>query len=70
MSDQRQKNQLVLAFTEKGRSEAPKASQEGTESSPYPDARHNGSYLRAREIGRCGVIEERLDLQCLRRNDG
>lgn len=32
MSDKRQKNQLVLAFTEKGRSEAPKASQEGTES--------------------------------------
>ena len=32
MSDQRQKNQLVLAFTEQGRSEAPKASQEGTES--------------------------------------
>jgi hypothetical protein len=32
MSEQRQKNQLVLAFTEKGRSEAPKASQEGTES--------------------------------------
>src|SRR5450755_456426 len=32
MSDRRQKNQLVLAFTEEGRSEAPKASQEGTES--------------------------------------
>jgi RNA-directed DNA polymerase len=32
MSDKRQKNQLVLAFTEKGRSEALKASQEGTES--------------------------------------
>ena len=32
MSDERQKNQLVLAFTEEGRSEAPKASQEGTES--------------------------------------
>src|ERR1700674_1866086 len=32
MSDKRQKNQLVLAFTEEGRSEAPKASQEGTES--------------------------------------
>jgi RNA-directed DNA polymerase len=32
MSDQRQKNQLVLAFTEEGRSEAPKTSQEGTES--------------------------------------
>jgi hypothetical protein len=32
MSDKRQKNQLVLAFTEKGRSEAPKASREGTES--------------------------------------
>ncbi len=31
-SDKRQKNQLVLAFTEEGRSEAPKASQEGTES--------------------------------------
>jgi hypothetical protein len=32
MSDKRQKNQLVLAFTEEGRSEAPKSSQEGTES--------------------------------------
>ena len=32
MSDKRQKNQLVLAFTEEGRSEAPKASEEGTES--------------------------------------
>src|SRR5271168_5103422 len=32
MSDKRQKNQLELAFTEEGRSEAPKASQEGTES--------------------------------------
>ena len=32
MSDRRQKNQLVLAFTEEGRSEAPKASREGTES--------------------------------------
>jgi RNA-directed DNA polymerase len=32
MSDKRQNNQLVLAFTEEGRSEAPKASQEGTES--------------------------------------
>ena len=32
MSDKRQKNQLVLAFTEEERSEAPKSSQEGTES--------------------------------------
>src|SRR3982074_3856183 len=32
MSDKRQKNQLVLAFAEEERSEAPKASQEGTES--------------------------------------
>src|SRR5580692_7909466 len=32
MSDKRQKNQLVLAFTERDRSEAPKATQEGTES--------------------------------------
>jgi RNA-directed DNA polymerase len=32
MSAKRQKNQLVLAFTEEGRSEAPKASPEGTES--------------------------------------
>jgi RNA-directed DNA polymerase len=31
MSDKRQKNQRVLAITEEGRSEAPKASQEGTE---------------------------------------
>jgi RNA-directed DNA polymerase len=32
MSDRRQKNQLVLAFTEEGRREAPKASREGTAS--------------------------------------
>jgi retron-type reverse transcriptase len=32
MNDKRQKNQLVLAFTEEGRREARKASQEGTES--------------------------------------
>jgi hypothetical protein len=32
MSDKRQKNRLVLAFTEEGRIEAPKAAQEGTES--------------------------------------
>jgi len=32
MSDKRQKNQLVLAFREEDRSEAPKASTEGTES--------------------------------------
>ena len=32
MSDKRQKNQLVLAFTEEERSEAPTTSQEGTES--------------------------------------
>src|SRR5215472_806189 len=31
MSAKRQKNQLVLAFTEEGRGEAPKASREGTE---------------------------------------
>jgi len=32
MSDKRQKNQLVLAFLEEGRGEAPNRSQEGTES--------------------------------------
>ncbi len=32
MSDKRQKNQLVLAFTEEGRGEAPRTSPEGTES--------------------------------------
>ena len=32
MSDKRQKNQLVLAFTEEERSEAPKTPQERTES--------------------------------------
>src|SRR4029453_15918931 len=31
MSDKRQKNQLVLAFTERSRSEAPRDSGEGTE---------------------------------------
>ena len=33
MDDKRQKNQLVLAFMEESRSEAPRASVEGTESS-------------------------------------
>ena len=33
MDDRRQKNQLVLAFMEESRSEAPTASVEGTESS-------------------------------------
>ena len=33
MSDKRQKNQLVLAFADEGRSEAPNLSEEGTESS-------------------------------------
>ena len=32
MSDKRQKNQLMLAFTEESRSEAPMVSAEGTES--------------------------------------
>lgn len=32
MSDKRQKTQLVLAFADEGRSEAPRASEEGTES--------------------------------------
>src|SRR5271157_4391586 len=32
MSDKRQKNQLMLAFTDESRSEAPTASEEGTES--------------------------------------
>jgi RNA-directed DNA polymerase len=32
MSDKRQKNQLVLAFTDESRSEAPRVSEEGTES--------------------------------------
>jgi hypothetical protein len=31
MSAKRQKNQLVLAFAEEGRSEAPKTSREGAE---------------------------------------
>jgi RNA-directed DNA polymerase len=31
MNDERQKNQLVLAFLEEGRSEAPRASERGTE---------------------------------------
>ena len=33
MSDRRQKNQLMLALTEEGRSEAPTASVQGTEAS-------------------------------------
>jgi hypothetical protein len=33
LTDKRQKNQLKLAFTEEGRSEAPRAPREGIESS-------------------------------------
>src|SRR6266481_7014387 len=48
MSDKRQKNQLVLAFTEKGRSEAPKASQEGTESRTAKCATERPAFLTRR----------------------
>src|SRR5579863_2020398 len=48
MSDKRQKNQLVLAFPEKSRSEAPRASREGTES------------LTAKRGAESPALEERL----------
>jgi hypothetical protein len=51
MSDKRQKNQLVLAFTEEGRSEAPKIPQEGTESlTAKCDTERDGRSLRARKL--------------------
>jgi hypothetical protein len=53
----RQKNQLVLAFTEEGKSEAPKASQEGTES---PTAK--------RETERPASHEQLMEEVCERRN--
>ena len=57
MSDKRQKNQLVLAFTEQGRSEAPKAAQEGTES------------LKAKcETERPAHHEQLMEEVCERRN--
>ena len=48
MSDKRQKNQLVLAFTEERRSEAPKASQEGTESRTAKCATERPAFLTRR----------------------
>jgi RNA-directed DNA polymerase len=57
MSDKRQKNQLVLAFTEEGRSEAPKTFQEGTES------------LTAKcETERAARHEQLMEEVCERRN--
>jgi hypothetical protein len=41
MGDKRQKNQLVLAFTEEGKSEAPKTSQEGTPNRSRRNAKPN-----------------------------
>lgn len=50
MSDKRQKNQLQLAFTEEGRSEAPKTSQEGTESlTAKCDTEHPASHEQLME---------------------
>jgi hypothetical protein len=59
MSEKRQKNQLVLvlAFTEEGRSEAPKASQEGTE-----------SFTAKCETERPASHEQLMEEVCERRN--
>ena len=57
MSDKRQKNQLVLAFTEEGRSEAPKASQGGTE-----------SFTAKRETERPASHEQLMEEVCEREN--
>jgi len=50
MSAKRQKNQLVLAFAEEGRSEAPKASREGTEAlAAKCDTEHPASHEQLME---------------------
>src|SRR5258708_35039895 len=65
MSDKRQKNQLVLAFTERDRSEAPKTSREGTESRTAKceterPARHEQLMEEVCERGNCWRAYKRV----------
>jgi RNA-directed DNA polymerase len=57
MSDKRQKNQLVLAFTDEGRSEAPSLSEEGTE-----------SFAAKRGTESLAIGEQLMDEVCEREN--
>ena len=57
MNDKRQNNQLVLAFMEESRSEAPRASEEGTE-----------SFVAKREAESPAIIEQLMEEVCEREN--
>src|SRR4051812_5131958 len=57
MSDKRQKNQLVLAFADESRSEAPRASDEGTE-----------SLMVKRETESLAIGEQLMEEVCEREN--
>jgi RNA-directed DNA polymerase len=57
MSDKRQKNQLVLAFTEMSRSEAPRDSAEGTE-----------TLMAKREAESTAISEQLMEEVCGRKN--
>jgi RNA-directed DNA polymerase len=57
MSDKRQKNQLVLAFTEMSRSEAPRDSAEGTE-----------ALMAKREAESMAISEQLMEEVCERKN--
>jgi RNA-directed DNA polymerase len=57
MSDKRQKNQLVLAFTEMSRSEAPRDSAEGTE-----------ALMAKREAESMAISKQLMEAVCERRN--
>src|SRR5919109_4022177 len=70
MSDKRQKNQLVLAFAEMSRSEAPRDSGEGTESlmAKRDDESSAGSEQLMEEV--CGRKNCKQALARVRRNKG
>ena len=57
MDDERQNNQLVLAFLEESRSEAPRVSKEGTESS-----------TAKRQAERPAISEQWMEEVCEREN--
>ena len=57
MSDKRQKNQLVLAFADESRSEAPRVSDEGTE-----------SLMVKRETESLAIDEQLMEEVCEREN--
>jgi RNA-directed DNA polymerase len=57
MDDKRQNNQLVLAFMEESRSEAPRASEEGTE-----------SFVAKREAESPAITEQLMEEVCKREN--